>query len=91
MEGFGSTGEFDQVTFQRLGEGVKEAPDGARLKLLVARFPPFMENGWNRPVWHDADVACPDDEIMGCTVVEVSLLVGGEPGGIAAPRPGTWR
>jgi len=57
MEGFRAAGQFDQVAFERLGEGVEEAPDSARLECLEPWFTPFVEDFRDRPVGHDANVA----------------------------------
>ncbi len=50
MEGVCAAGEFDQVAFERLGAGVEETPDVARLEVVVAGSPPFPEDFGDGPV-----------------------------------------
>jgi len=85
VEGFGAAGEFDEVPFQRLCEGVEKAPDVARLECIVPWLAPFVEDFWNGAVGHDADVTRSDHEIVGGAVVDVCQFVGGEPGVLVVP------
>ena len=57
MEGFGAAREFDQVSLERLGEGVEEAPDVARLEVVVAGVPPFPQDFRYGPVGNYSDIA----------------------------------
>ena len=57
VKGFGAARQFDQVALERLGEGVEEAPDVARLEVVMPGVPPFPQNFWDGSVGNDADIA----------------------------------
>ena len=85
MKGFCAAGQFDQVPLERLGEGVEEAPDVARLELFVTGFPPFPQDFRDRAVGYDADIAGPDHKVVRVAVVDVGQLVVGKPGVLVIP------
>lgn len=78
MQRLGAARQFQEIALQRFGEGVEQAPHVARLKLLVVRVAPFMENLRDVPVAAHAHIEAADHEIVGRAVFQVRELVAGD-------------
>ncbi len=85
VEGFCPPGQFDEVAFQRLGEGVKQRPGVARCERLVARVAPFVENARDELVRAHADIHGAHHEVVRGAVFDLGEFVDREAGVLMMP------
>jgi len=62
--------------FEGFGERVEQQPDVALFEFLMTRFTPFMKHCRDKAVGAHTDIAGPDDEVAGFSVVDLGFLVG---------------
>ena len=80
MECLRSTRQFCQrPLFQSLREAVEQGPGVAMREFLMLWLTPFTEDGGDEPVRHHGHVTSTDDEIVGCFVLDLVVLVRCDP------------
>ena len=75
MEPFGSARQLSEISLQHLAIAVEERPGISLVELLVARFPPFLEQVRQFPIGQNTDIHRADHDVVDLFVGEVVFFV----------------
>lgn len=79
MQRFGAFRQFGEVAFlEGFGERIEQAPDVPTFKGIMTRLAPLMQHGWDKTVAANADIRSTDYEVVGLSVADLSLFIGGD-------------
>ncbi len=85
MEGFRPPGQFEEMAFQHLREGIEQRPGVPRPEGFVERLAPLVKHARNELVGTHADIDGPDNEIMCGPVFDLGDFVGHQPAVLVMP------